>query len=228
MTARAFGCHPLAVVSAVTAQAGGRVGGVWPVSKEALATQIRLLLGTFRVHAVQVGLVADGDQARTLGGILGEIPAPVVVDPVLSATGGGRLFSGPPALLQPILERATVVTPNLEEAARLAGMQVDDLTGMEVAAKRLRELGAEAVLVKGGHLPAGPSVDLLWDGERVTRFEAPRRALEVRGTGCTLSTGLACGLAQGLPLEEAIRRAKDRLLESFAQAYALEDGNRYL
>jgi hydroxymethylpyrimidine/phosphomethylpyrimidine kinase len=128
------------------------------------------------------------------------------------------------ALIQRVLPLADVVTPNLHEAGALAGMAVDDEKGMEEAARRIHALGARSVLVKGGHL-ADSATDILWDGARMIRFEARRESSpSSHGTGCTLSSAIAAGLAQGRSLEDAIREGKAYVTAAIREGFAAGHG----
>ncbi len=223
-TARSLGCHPLTVASALTAQAGGKVSGVWPVEAKILRRQVGELLRVYHIDGVKVGLVAGGTQAEVLAELLRDLRVPVVLDPVLAASGGDHLFAGDLRGLEPLLQVARLVTPNLAEASALAGFPVGDRAAMEQAARRILDLGPRAVLVTGGHLPGGMVADLLWDGERLAWFTSERRPGSPRGTGCFLSTAVACGLASGLSLPDAVEAARRVLLEGFETSYALESG----
>ncbi len=223
-TARLLGCHPLTVASALTAQAGGRATGVWPVQAEILRRQVEALLHVYSVAAVKVGLVGGPGQARLVADLVGDLAVPLVLDPVLAASGGDPLFPGQARGLEPLLRLAWLVTPNLAEASALAGLPVGDRASMEWAARRILDLGPRAVLVTGGHLPGETVADLLWDGHETRWFTAERRAGEPRGTGCFLSTAVACGLARGLYLVDALESARAALLDGFGAAYVLESG----
>jgi hydroxymethylpyrimidine/phosphomethylpyrimidine kinase len=133
-----------------------------------------------------------------------------VLDPVMIAKSGDALLQpdARAALVREVLPLAEVVTPNLHEAAALAGMPVDSEADMEAAARRIHALGPRAVLVKGGHLK-DTATDILWDGATLIRFPAPRLdSTSTHGTGCTLSAAIAAGLARGDVLAAAVRRAK--------------------
>jgi hydroxymethylpyrimidine/phosphomethylpyrimidine kinase len=163
---------------------------------------------------------------------------PFVLDPVLGASSGGALFRGEPAELLPLLARATLVTPNVPEAAALLGLSASDirtLDDVERAGRALLDAGARAVLVKGGHLPAGgtgtgagDSVDTLVTATGTQRFAASRHpGPDVRGTGCALATAIAVGLGRGLPLEAAIAGAKEWLRGALERAVA-RDGEWHI
>jgi hydroxymethylpyrimidine/phosphomethylpyrimidine kinase len=148
------------------------------------------------------------------------------MDPVMVATSGDRLLerAAERSLRDELLPLATVVTPNLEEAAILSEMTVESLDDMAAAARRIVELGASAALVKGGHL-RGEAVDLLWDGVEQRLWRRPRiETRHTHGTGCTLSAGIAAGLARGDDLVRSVDRATRFVGRAIAAAPALGQG----
>jgi hydroxymethylpyrimidine/phosphomethylpyrimidine kinase len=201
------------VAAAITAQGPKGVRGWSPVPVEMLLAQVDALLdGAPRAPgAVKTGMLGTVGLAHALAARLLEpdlAAVPLVVDPVLLASSGGWLIDlaeGSPAeALGPLLSRARVVTPNLDELRALTGLEVgDDMAAVAAA----RALGARAVLVKGGHR-AGAPVDLLVEGRRVTRFTGRRRPGTARGTGCRLASAMAGLLGRGASLEAAVRGAK--------------------
>jgi hydroxymethylpyrimidine/phosphomethylpyrimidine kinase len=168
-----------------------------------------------RPRAVKTGMLGTAALAGALAARLAEPPLdrlPLVVDPVLAASSGLPLLAGawPADALAGLLARAALATPNWPELERLAGRRIET---EEDAAREARRLPSRAVLVKGGHRP-GPPVDLLVRGRDVVRFRGRRREEGARGTGCRLASAVAGLLAEGAPLEEAIRRAK-RVVEAY-------------
>ncbi len=216
--ARAAGADAWLVAAALTAQGPGGARGYEAARPETVLAQLdALVLGRPRAGAVKAGMLGTAGNARALAARLREAPlarTPLVVDPVLAASSGAPLFdaggAAPGDAYAPLLARARVATPNLPELALLAGR---DVSTDEAAIRAARGLGARAVLVKGGHREGAP-VDLLVEGRRVTRFAGRRRRGTARGTGCRLAAAIAAYLAQGAPLEEAVRRAK-RLVERY-------------
>jgi hydroxymethylpyrimidine/phosphomethylpyrimidine kinase len=221
---RAAGARGWAVAAALTFQGSSGARGFEPVSEAALLAQIEALLaGSERPGAVKTGMLASAALAAALAARLAAAPlarVPLIVDPVLAATSGASLFDAggvaPGAALAPLLLRARLVTPNLAELAALTG---EEVSSDEAAIRAARRLPA-AVLVKGGHREGAP-VDLLVERGRVTRFAGRRRPGVARGTGCRLASAIAAFLAQGAPLEEAVRGAKrlvERYLDRLAQS----------
>jgi hydroxymethylpyrimidine/phosphomethylpyrimidine kinase len=218
---RAAGARGWAVAAALTAQGPRGARGFEPVSEAMLLAQIdALLAGRERPGAVKTGMLASAANACALAARLSNAPiakVPLVVDPVLAASSGAPLFdaggASPGEALAPLLARARLVTPNLPELAALTG---DDVSTDAAAIRAAGRLPARAVLVKGGHR-AGAAVDLLVERGRVVRLEGRRRPGSARGTGCRLASATAGFLAAGVPLEEAVRRAK-RIVERYLDA----------
>ena len=230
-TFSALGCYGMAALTALTAQNTRGVSAVHVPPPEFLAAQLDALFADVRVDAVKIGMLATGDMVRTVSRCLAARPGlPVVLDPVLVATSGDSL--GAPdvvdAMLDHLLPLAAVVTPNLPEAARLAGLPVpEDEDGMRACAGVLQGRGARAVLVKGGHLAGGDAVDLLAEGRDIRFFRARRiDTPNTHGTGCTLSAAIGCYLARGLALADAVDAAKSYLTGAIADSARLDVGGR--
>jgi hydroxymethylpyrimidine/phosphomethylpyrimidine kinase len=218
----AVGARGWPVAAAITAQGPKGVRGWSPVPVEMLLAQVDALLdGTPRAPgAVKTGMLGTAGLAHALAARLREpdlAAVPLVVDPVLLASSGAWLLDlaegSPLEALGPLLSRARVVTPNLDELRALTGLEVGDDRAAVAAA---RTLGVRAVLVKGGHR-AGAPVDLLVEGRRVTRLTGRRRPGTARGTGCRLASALAGLLGRGASLEAAVRGAK-RVVERHLDA----------
>lgn len=218
---RAVGAAGWAVAAALTAQGPAGARGWRATGEDLLLAQIDALLGgRERPRAVKSGMLGTPELARALARRLRDSPLsrlPVVVDPVLIASSGARLFE-PGGItagdaLAPLLARARLATPNLEELQLLTG---EDVSTDAAAVRAARLLPARAVLVKGGHR-AGAPVDLLVEGRRVTRLTGRRRPGTARGTGCRMASAIAGLLAQGAPLEAAVRGAK-RVVERYLDA----------
>jgi hydroxymethylpyrimidine/phosphomethylpyrimidine kinase len=208
----ARGVYGMAVLTALTAQNTTGVAGVHTVPADFVASQIAEILVDVRVDAVKVGMIATEEIARTVAGALAEVAAPVVIDPVMVAKGGAALLPerAVAAVRDALLPRATLLTPNLHEAARLLDAPVaTDRDQVAVQAAALLSLGPEAVLVKGGHLEGERSPDLLVAEGAAIWIDAPRIATaNTHGTGCSLSSAIAAELAKGQNLERAVRNAK--------------------
>ena len=200
-------------ITALTAQNTLGVTGVLDVDPAFVAKQIDAVFEDIRPAAVKVGMVSSAAIIEAVADALERhAAANIVVDPVMVATSGARLIGDDAieALKARLLPLADVVTPNMPEAAVLAGFEVVDEASMERAALRLAEAGAGAALVKGGHRHDRADDVLVTAEGDVVWLRAPRVDTEnAHGTGCTLSSAIACGLAKGLPMEEAVRAAKD-------------------
>ncbi|MGW1160149.1 bifunctional hydroxymethylpyrimidine kinase/phosphomethylpyrimidine kinase [Streptomyces sp. NPDC002519] len=225
-TMLALGTHGMSVITAVTAQNSVGVQGAWELPAEAVRAQYRSVVGDIGVQAVKTGMLASPTLVTTVADLLNDVAAPVVVDPVSVSKHGDRLLADDAldAVRTRLLPLATVTTPNLDEVAELTGLRVTDEPGMRRAAVRLLAYGPRWVLVKGGHL-AGAAVDLLTDGREEHWLRAERHDnRHTHGTGCTLASAVAVGLAQGLPVPEAVRRAKEYVTAAIAAGFALGAG----
>ena len=210
-TVTALGGYAANAITAVTVQNSLGVTGVHEIPAEIVAAQARAVLDDIGADAIKTGMLGGAASVRAVAEVLAEWPdIPVVVDPVMIAKGGAALLSDAAAqvLRELILPRAALLTPNAPEATALTGVEVADLDGQRRAGEALLKLGAKAVLMKGGHVPGERVIDLLLTADGQTTFESPR--LDTRhthGTGCTLASACAMGLAQGLPLTETVARA---------------------
>lgn len=223
------GFHPLLVATALTAQ--GEQGVTWwePLPVDRVVAQLESVLFAGPVAAIKIGMVGSAALAKPLAAAIGRFSrVTVVLDPVLRAGAGQPLFQGEVAALEPLWRLADVITPNLDEAGQLLGEPVTTLPEMRRAARALRERGARAVLITGGHL-AGDPVDVLFDGTQLYDFAAPRvDVASVRGTGCAFATALACALGVDTPLPEAVSTAKAYLTGRLSRAYSLGGRHRFL
>jgi hydroxymethylpyrimidine/phosphomethylpyrimidine kinase len=209
----AMGGFAATAVTALTAQNTLGVHGVVPVDPAFIAQQIEVVLGDIGADALKTGMLHSAEVIATVTASLRKHApgVPLVVDPVMVAKGGHRLLLGEAesALRDTLLPMAALLTPNLPEAEVLAGFPVRTEADMRRAGERLLALGAKAVLMKGGHLEGDRVVDLLVHDGKVERFEDARIASRsTHGTGCTLASAIAAGLAQKMTLVEAVSRAR--------------------
>ena len=222
-TFSAFGVFGMSAITAVTAQNSVGVSGVFNLPPDFVAQQIDAVLGDFGADAVKLGMLSTADIATVVAARLRAHGVErVVLDPVMIAKSGDALLQpdARAALVREVLPLAWVVTPNLHEAAALAGMPVESEADMEVAARRIHVLGPRHVLVKGGHLKDS-ATDILWDGRAFTRFTAERLdSTNTHGTGCTLSAAIAAGLARGRDLPAAIGEAKAYVTAAIRAGFA--------
>ncbi len=207
----ALGGFAMTAVTALTAQNTTGVFGIHPVPAAFVAEQIQVVLDDLGADCVKLGMLHSRELIETVAGMLETAGLPVVVDPVMVAKGGAPLLQ-PDAvevLRQRILPLAAVVTPNLPEAALLTSLPADSEAQRIRIGHRLIELGAKSALIKGGHDDGAEVVDLLITPDDVVRYQDPRQITRhSHGTGCTLASAIAAGLAQGLDLEAAVRRAR--------------------
>jgi hydroxymethylpyrimidine/phosphomethylpyrimidine kinase len=221
-----FGVYGTSVVTLITVQNTVRTSRVETLDAGLVGEQLDAVLEDLAPQAIKTG--ALGSAAIVEAVASRKFACPLVVDPVMIGKRGARLIDleARSALRRLLLPRATLVTPNLDEAAELAGMEVRDLHSMREAARRIAHLGARSVLVKGGHLNEGEAIDILWHDGNFTEFSAPR--LDTRhthGTGCTYSAAIAACLARGLSLPEAVAKAKDFVHEAIRTAPGLGAGS---
>jgi hydroxymethylpyrimidine/phosphomethylpyrimidine kinase len=213
-TFSALGVYGLTTVTCVVAEVPGKVTRIDAVAPENVRAQLDLLLEKFPVAAIKTGLLYSREIVELVAEVLGRRAGkiPLVVDPVMIATSGDRLLE--PAAVRSYEERlfplATLVTPNLAEAAALTSKGVTTRAEMEKAGAELCARYRTRFLIKGGHLTGDQAVDLLCDGTEAREFSAPfLPGIATHGTGCTYSAAITAGLAKGQPLLEAIAPAKE-------------------
>lgn len=227
-TFSALGCYGASVVTALTAQNTRSVAMVEPASLAMIAAQMRAVLDDLDVRAVKLGMLGGAQAIRTVAQGLEGCGLPVVLDPVMVAKSGDRLLPDDAmAALRALLPHATLLTPNLPEAACLLDCApATSEAQMAQQATALRDLGAGAVLMKGGHADGPVCTDLLVTAAGVTRLTAQRQPTRnTHGTGCTLSAAIAAGLAQGMDLRQAVARAHRYLQGAIAAAEGLGVGS---
>ena len=228
-TFSALGVYGASVITALTAQNTRGVQGIHDVPAAFVAAQMDSVFSDLRVGAVKIGMLSSPDVIDAVAAGLERHGARnVILDPVMVATSGDRLIPAAAAerLRERLLPMALVLTPNLPEAAALLGKAVAaDEAGMERQGRRLVELGARSVLMKGGHLDGPESVDLFIHQGGSRRLDAPRiRTRNTHGTGCTLSSAIAALLASGSELVDAVVQAKGYLTDALLAADTLEIG----
>jgi hydroxymethylpyrimidine/phosphomethylpyrimidine kinase len=224
----ARGGYAMAAITALTAQNTTGISGVQLVAAAFVTAQIDAIRSDIRVDAVKIGMLGSADIIAAVAEALRGLDAPIVLDPVMVAKGGDRLLAAEAvaALREVLLPMAAVITPNLPEAADLLGTDpAVDLAGMAEQAQALRALGPKAVLIKGGHLGGAESPDLLLWEHGIEQLDGPRHPTRnTHGTGCSLSSALACELAHGHALPQAAARAKIWLSGAIAAADGLSVG----
>ncbi len=226
-TMLALGVHGMSVICAVTAQNSLGVQGYWELPTEAVRAQMTSVLGDIGAQAIKTGMLASAEIVRTVCDVLEEYPgAPVVVDPVAVSKHGDPLLARGclEAIRERLLPLATVVTPNLFEAGLLTGLTITDEPDLLEAAERISGFGPRWVLIKGGHLPGRP-VDLLYGEGEVLTFPAERLdRRHTHGTGCTLASAIASGLAKGREVPAAVAAGKEYITGAIDGGFPLGAG----
>jgi hydroxymethylpyrimidine/phosphomethylpyrimidine kinase len=227
-TFTALGVYGLTAVTCIVAEVPGKVSWIEPVTARMVRAQIEVLLKNFRVGAIKTGLLCSAEIVCAVAQAIQDSeektarPIPFVVDPVMIATSGDNLLE-PEAVesyKNKLFPLATIITPNLDEAALLLETTIKDRKQMEDAAKALAKQYGTSILLKGGHLRGDNAIDLLFHHGELTEFSLPFvRGVETHGTGCTYSAAITSGLASGFSLEQAIKRAKKFVTESIARHF---------
>ena len=229
-TFAACGVYGASAITALTAQDTTGVTGIHDVPADFITAQIDAVFSDLDVKAVKIGMVARREAIEAIVAGLGRwAPKHVIVDPVMVATSGDRLLSPDAidALRTKLFPRASLITPNLPEAAALLNESIAESgQDIEQQGRRLLAMGCPAVLIKGGHGHGPESTDYLIDASAVIRLAAPRIATgNTHGTGCSLSSAIAAGLAKGRDLEPAVRDAKAYVSAAIAAADRLDVGH---
>jgi len=222
--------YAASAITALTAQNTEGVFGVLPIPPDFIRRQIEVVLDDIGADVIKTGMLHDAAVIEAIVAVLHERAAaiPVVVDPVMIAKGGARLIdpAAIEALKRLLVARAEIITPNLPEAEALCGAKIGDVPEMRAAGETLLALGCRAVLVKGGHLPGEIVSDVLVTAAGVRIWESPRiTTRHTHGTGCTLASAIAAGLAQGLGVERAVDRARNYVQRAIAGSPGLGRGH---
>ncbi len=229
-TIAAHGCYGVGCITALTVQSTAGVRRVEAVSSELVADTLRELASDLEVSAVHVGMLGSRNVVRVVSNFLEKAGLRnLVVDPIIKSSSGHDLVDagGRQLLIERLLPLATVITPNVDEAAALTGLVVTNLEQMRAAATRLHEMGAASVVITGGHLDK--AIDLLSftsrRGAQQEVFKSDRlRSKSTHGTGCAFSTAMACHLARGRGLPEAVLLAKAYVAAAIANAHPVGRG----
>jgi hydroxymethylpyrimidine/phosphomethylpyrimidine kinase len=229
-TASAFGVYAMTAITAITAQNTTGVSAVHAVPPEIVRRQIIACLKDIGADAIKTGMLANAGIVRVVAKTLKEYAPdiPLVVDPVMVATSGAALLrpDAEKTVIKQLIPLATLVTPNIPETKRLTGITRTDRTSLRKAAAILCDMGAKAALIKGGHSSKATIDDVLvWEhGEDVYGF--PRlKTRNTHGTGCTLASAIAAGLAKGLPLSVAVAKAREYVQAAIADAPGFGKGH---
>ncbi|WP_124098140.1 bifunctional hydroxymethylpyrimidine kinase/phosphomethylpyrimidine kinase [Ruminococcus sp. Marseille-P6503] len=224
----AMGTFGMSVVTSVVAENTSRVISIQDIDCGIIADQIDAVFEDIQVDGVKIGMLSNADIMKTVAEKLKEYkPRFAVIDPVMVATSGGALLKSDSldALVNEIIPLSFVLTPNIPEAEVLSGMKIETVGDMQKAAVRIHDLGADNVLVKGGHLTE-EATDILYDGENFHSFSHERIASRnTHGTGCTLSSAITARLARGDDIITAVHTAKIYLTEAIRNSFSVGKGN---
>jgi hydroxymethylpyrimidine/phosphomethylpyrimidine kinase len=228
-TFSALGVYGASVITSLTAQNTKGVQSVFPAPREIVKAQLESVLSDLNIKAIKTGMLANDALIKAVvEGLKAHTAIPLIVDPVMVSQSGHNLLEKDAIVVmrEKLLPLASLLTPNLHEAAKLTeSPMAQSENEMALQGRILLSLGAKAVLVKGGHAEGTESVDIFVDKKGVKRFTAPRVATKnTHGTGCALSSAIAAFIAQGLPLNEAIAKAKIWLSAAIAAADELNIG----
>lgn len=226
-TIAANGCYGLSVIVALTAQNTLGVSGIHPIPTDFVDAQMDAVLSDIGADAVKIGMLFSPELIRTVAqGLVRHGMRTIVLDPVMVAQSGDRLLQDEAidVLKTELIPLATIITPNIPEASALLGRKIATPEDVREAARELMDLGCANVLIKGGHLESGDSDDCLYLGAENRAVILSGKRIPTRnnhGTGCTLSSAIASGLAKGQTVETAVRQAKDYITQ------AIEGGAEY-
>jgi hydroxymethylpyrimidine/phosphomethylpyrimidine kinase len=228
-TFAALGVYGTSAITAITAQNTIGVTAVQALSADLVTAQIEAVAGDMKLDAVKTGMLANSSIVEAVAAAISALDLPsVVVDPVMIAKSGDRLFDAEAlaALRSELLPRARVVTPNVPEAEVIADMRITSLDEAREAARRIHKLGPASVVVKGGHLPGDEAIDLLFDGRTFSEYRTPRiETRNTHGTGCTFASAIAAHLALGHKLPDAVGKAKEYVTGAIRHGLAIGQGH---
>lgn len=222
-TISALGGYAMAAITALTVQDTIQVYDVHPVAADIVGAQVRAVLQDITPDAIKLGMMGSGETLIRLSQIFAENShIPLIVDPVILSSSGHELLDkrGIEVLISDIFPRLNLLTPNLAEAALLAGMDIiHSIRHMKMAGEKLLDKGVQAVLIKGGHLSGDIVTDMLVTGDGVYEFSSPKiSTVNTHGTGCALSSAIATGIGQGMTLKEAVDRGHKYVHKAILQA----------
>src|SRR5438477_5411001 len=225
-TFAAHGCYGVAAITSLTVQNTQGVEAVHNTPSAELREQLEIIAKDCDIAAVKIGMLGNRGNAVVVGEFLDAHKFPIVVhDPVIKSSSGTELLDagGVKFIATEMLKRASVITPNLAEASVLTGMEIKDLATMEMAARKIVEMGARAVIVKGGHMDR--AIDVVLDGTEIVQLGGDKVKFEnTHGTGCTFASALTAQLAAGRGLIEAATLAKAYVTKAIEKGYAVGKG----
>jgi hydroxymethylpyrimidine/phosphomethylpyrimidine kinase len=223
-----LGGYAASAITAVTVQNTAKVYGIHAIPADVVVAQARAVLDDIGADAIKTGMLCSAAVAEALADLFAAVTVPIVIDPVMAATTGAALLDEDAiaALRARLIPLAALLTPNAPEAARLTGLKVATTDDLRRAGEALLGMGARAVLMKGGHVAGESVIDVLMTPTGETLFASDRISTRhTHGTGCTLASACAVGLAQGLDLNAAVQRAHAFVAEAIRQAPGFGRGN---
>ena len=227
-TFSAHGVYGMSVIVSVVAENTKRVIDIQDITPDLIRKQIDAVFEDIPPDAVKIGMLSTPQCMEAVAEkLMLYNPENVVIDPVMYAKNGSPLMqiSAIDTLIRTIIPLADILTPNIPEAEKIAGTRITSVTDMEETAKKIRDMGCKAVLVKGGHL-SGNALDVLFDGENMHHFETERiETKNTHGTGCTFSSAIASRLALGADMPEAVRKAKIYVTTAIQHSLAIGHGH---
>ncbi len=226
-TFSAHGVYGMSVITAVTAQNTQGVFAVQDIKPEIIEAQIDAIFQDIEVHGIKIGMVSQIDTIKAIAKKIRQYkPTNVVVDPVMISKSGYDLLQteAKATLVEELISLADLLTPNLPEAEAITKMKIESIEEMKLAAKKIYDMGAKNILIKGGHLPDS-AVDILYDGKEFTLFESKRiDTKNTHGTGCTLSSSIAANLGKGFDMKTALELSKQYITIAIEHSIELGKG----
>lgn len=227
-TIAALGCYGMTAITAITAQNTCGVTSIQAVTPDMLAAQIKAVVTDIGVDAVKIGMLHDPEVVYVVAEAIKTYKLTrVVLDPVMIATSGDTLIAPPTiaVLVKELFPLVSIITPNLDEASLLLNRPLTSRSDLDHAAQDLCKMGAKATLVKGGHLAGDAVTDVLFSDSQLQSFSSTRiTSTNTHGTGCTLSSAIACYLGMGYPLARAVATARSYILQAIAAGVSIKTG----
>lgn len=229
-TIAVLGGFGMSVITALTAQNTTGVTDVFPVPVSFISAQFKAVANDIKIDAAKTGMLYNQETVNEVISLVEQYSVKnLVIDPVMAATSGATLFSGNASFfaVEKFFNLASLVTPNIQEASQLCGIEVTSVKAMEEAAKAMAKMGAASVLVKGGHMKGDDAVDVFYDGSAIHHFVSKRYpGNSIHGTGCTLSAAIATFLGQGLNTFDAIKKGKGFITKAIETAVMVGKGHK--
>lgn len=228
-TISALGCYATSVLTALPVQNTQGVKNLFPIPVKAVEEQLDALFEDIVPQAIKIGMVHSAELAMTIAAALDRYPQiPVVFDPVMVATSGDRLIEDNTleVIIKEVLPRATITTPNMDEAALITGMEITTLDEMKIAARKIHTLGSRNTLLKGGHLTTPVLTSILWEETGVSHDFSYEKlnTRNTHGSGCTLSSAIASYLARGFDLVDSAKHGQDYVFQAVKEGAEVQTG----